>query len=179
MVLLLIAVAGGGYFFLELRRERKFTPQIQAAASRYGVDPLLIRALIWRESRFRPGACGSKGEIGLMQIRDSAARDWAQAEHLRFFTQEDCFDPGTNTMAGAFYLGKLLKRYARTDNPVPYALADYNAGRGNVIKWNAGLATTNSAAFLAQIGFPGTRSYVKSIEWRYSFFRWLARMGWA
>ena len=63
---------------------------------------------------------------------------------------------------GARYLGKLLKRYAHTDNPTVYALADYNAGRTHVLRWNKG-AATNSAAFLAQIDYPGTQHYVRSI----------------
>jgi len=67
-------------------------------------------------------------------------------------------------------LQKLLKRYEQTDNPLPYALADYNAGRGNVLKWKQGAAVTNSAAFLAQINFPGTRSYVESVMRRYEHY---------
>jgi soluble lytic murein transglycosylase len=46
---------------------------------------------------------------------------------------------------------------------VPYALADYNAGRGNVLKWMKGAATTNSEAFIEQIGFPSTRHYVRTV----------------
>jgi len=72
-----------------------------------------------------------------MQIREAAAREWAAAERLKGFASEHLLDPGTNTMAGTWYLQKLLKRYDRTDNPLPYTLADYNAGRGNVLKWSA------------------------------------------
>ena len=47
---------------------------------------------------------------------------------------------------------------------MPYALADYNAGRGNVLKWMKGNAVTNSAAFIGQIGFPSTRDYVRAVQ---------------
>jgi len=57
------------------------------------------------------------------------------------------------------------------DDPLPYALADYNAGRGNVLKWNQGAAATNSAAFARQIGFPGTRDYVRSVLRRYAHYQ--------
>jgi soluble lytic murein transglycosylase len=157
--------------------ERRFAPQIQAAATRYGVDPLLVRAVIRRESHFNPAARGTRGEIGLMQLQDAAAREWAEAEHLPSFAHEECLDPATNALAGTYYLGKLLKRYAPADDPVPYALADYNAGRGNVLKWNGGPAATNSAAFVGQIGFPGTKAYVQSVRWRYAVYRLLARLG--
>jgi soluble lytic murein transglycosylase len=106
-----------------------------------------------------------------MQIQEAAAQEWADAERIEGFDHEQCLDPGTNTLAGTWYLKKLLKRYMLTDNPVPYALADYNAGRGNVLKWNHGLAATNSAVFVDQIGFPGTKAYVKSVMGRYAHYR--------
>ena len=167
------------YVWREAERERKFVPQIRAAAERYGLDPLLLKAVVWRESRFNPEARGRKLEIGLMQLQENAAREWADAEHIPAFDHEHCVDPATNTLAGAFYLGKLVKRYGQTDNPLAYALADYNAGRGNVLKWNGGAAATNSALFIEQIGFPGTKNYVKSVLHRYALYRFLARLGWS
>jgi len=106
-----------------------------------------------------------------MQIRAAAAAEWCRAEHVAGFLPEDLTDPGTNTLAGTWYLRHLLRRYAQTDDPVPYALADYNAGRSNVLKWQHGVASTNSQAFLDQIGFPGTRNYVKSIMRREKHYR--------
>lgn len=136
---------------------------IRVAANRYGVDPALVKAVVWRESRFNPSVRGRAQELGLMQIREEAAQEWADAEHITGFEHAHCLDPQTNTLAGTWYLKKLLRRYSQTDNPVPYALADYNAGRGNVLKWNTGGAATNSALFIEQIGFPGTKAYVKSV----------------
>jgi soluble lytic murein transglycosylase len=177
-VILLLLVGGAAiYGWREERRERRFIPQIRAAAKRYGVDPLLVQAVAWRESRFNPEARGAKGEIGLMQIQEIAAQKWADSEHNLAFQHEHCFDPGTNTLAATFYLAKLLKRYPQTDNPAAFALADYNAGRGNVLKWNTGAAATNSETFIAQIGFPGTKSYVISVLRRYQLYRWLAKFG--
>jgi soluble lytic murein transglycosylase len=166
------------YFWREERLEKKFLPQISAAARRYGVDPLLVRAVVWRESRFHPEARGTRGEIGLMQIQENSAREWADAEHIQSFAHEACLDPGTNVLAGTFYLGRLLRRYGGADDAVPYALADYNAGRSNVLRWKGADAATNSAVFLEQIGFPSTRSYVKSVLRRYAFYRFLSRAGW-
>jgi len=172
----LLCLAGAAlWLWRDTWRERRFLPQLRAAAARYGVDPFLVRAVAWRESRFNPNARGTKGEIGLMQILGPAAQEWADAEHAARFKFEQCFDPATNALAATFYLGKLLKRYGQTDDPMPYALADYNAGRGNVLKWNTGVAATNSAVFIAHIGFPGTKAYVKSVLRRRAFYQWLAR----
>jgi soluble lytic murein transglycosylase len=177
-LLLLLAAGAAICLWHEVERERKFIPQIQTAAARYGIDPLLVKAVVWRESRFNPEARGRAGEIGLMQIQEVAAQEWADAEQIPAFAHEQCVDPGTNTLAGTFYLTKLLKRYSQTDNPIPYALADYNAGRGNLLKWNSGSAATNSAAFIGQIRFASTENYVKTVMRRYELYRFLARLGW-
>ncbi|MFO1487282.1 MAG: lytic transglycosylase domain-containing protein [Verrucomicrobiota bacterium] len=165
------------FLWREEQREERFAPQIRSAAARYGVDPLLVQAVVWRESKFNPNARGTSGEIGLMQIQEIAAQEWADAERHTNFVHEHCFNPATNTLAATFYLAKLLKRYSRTDNPVPYALADYNAGRGNVLKWNNGAAATNSESFIGQIGFPGTHDYVESVMRRREIYRLLHQVG--
>ncbi|PYK97909.1 MAG: hypothetical protein DME19_14495 [Verrucomicrobia bacterium] len=136
-------------------REHRFDAVILAAATHYGVEPALVKAVVWRESWFNPNARGSRQEFGLMQIREAAA----------------VLDPATNTLAGAWYLARLLRRYQKTDSPIPYALADYNAGRGNVLRWTKATAATNSAAFIEQMDFPGTRKYIRSVVSRYDHYR--------
>jgi len=108
---------------------------------------------------------------GLMQIRLPVAREWSAAEGGKAIAREQLFDPTINTRVGAWYLGKLLRRYAQADNPLLYALADYNAGRSNVLRWSQGSATTNSAALLAQITFPGVKRYVESVLERRDYYR--------
>ncbi len=152
-------------------REQSQDVPILAAARRYGVDAALIKAVVWRESRFNPSIRGRAGEIGLMQITETAAREWADAERITNFHRDHLLDPATNTLAGTWYLRKLLRRYPQTDNPLPYALADYNAGRAHVLRWNQGAAQTNSAAFLQQMTFPGTRNYIAAISRRYEKYR--------
>jgi soluble lytic murein transglycosylase len=180
LLLLSVGTAGvvaiGGYLWFANTQGQRFDPEINAAAKRYSVDPLLVKAVIWQETRFHPDRRGRAGEIGLMQLQEAAALDWAGAEHIQNFSHEHCFNAGTNVLAGTYYLGKLLKRYAHTDNPIPFALADYNAGRGHLLKWNGGAAATNSAVFIGQIGFPNTKTYVKSVMRRYALYKWLAKL---
>jgi soluble lytic murein transglycosylase len=159
------------YLWWNSRLEQSQDNPIRAAANRYKVDPALVKAVVWRESRFNPSVRGRAKELGLMQIREEAAQEWADAEHINGFEHAQCLDPQTNALAGTWYLKKLLKRYSQTDDPVPYALADYNAGRGNVLKWNTGEAATNSTVFIEQIGFPGTKAYVKSVMRRREKYR--------
>jgi soluble lytic murein transglycosylase len=174
LFLYLVLLLGGGmaaYWWWQGRLEQSQDAPIRAAATRYGLEPALVKAVVWRESRFHPARRGHAGELGLMQLQEEAAREWASAEHRDRFQHEDCLDPGTNTLAGTWYLRKLLRRYAQTDNPLPYALADYNAGRGNVLKWKQGAAATNSEVFIEGIGFPGTRRYVRSVTARYAHYQ--------
>lgn len=171
MLALLVLSGGIFYWWRQGWLERSQDVPIWAAAGRYGLEPALVKAVVWRESRFDPSVRGRVGEIGLMQLQEDAAREWADAEHIAGFLHEHCFDPRTNTLAGTWYLRKLLRRYSQTDNPAAYALADYNAGRGNVLKWCKGEAATNSAAFVEAIGFPGTRAYVQAVLKRYQGYR--------
>lgn len=180
IVVLLLLLAAGGiplWWWCEGRLERSQDVPIRAAARRYGIEPALVKAVVWRESHFHPNSRGRVGELGLMQLQEDAAREWADAEHVTGFVHEQCFDPLTNTLAGTWYLRKMLRRYTQTDNPMPYALADYNAGRGNVLKWLSGAAATNSQAFIEQIGFPGTKRYVQTVLERYAYYRPIFRDG--
>lgn len=152
-------------------RENSQDAVILAAAAHYGVDPALVKAVVWRESWFDPWARGKAGEVGLMQVSESAAREWAEAERVQLFVHNQLFDPAKNTRAGTWYLSKLLQRYAATDNPRPYALAAYNAGQANVLKWAQGPAATNSALFIGQIGFPITKDYAKAVMARFEHYR--------
>lgn len=171
IILFLAFDAAVAVWWWSQRLERSQDGVILAASQRYGVDPALIKAVVWRESRFRASVRGTAGELGLMQLRDEAALEWAGAERVPEFRQDHLLDPGTNTLAGTWYLRRLLTRYLRTDNPIPYALADFNAGRSHVLRWMQGNATTNSAAFLQQMDFPGTRHYIESIMERHARYR--------
>lgn len=144
---------------------------IVEASDRYEVDPLLVKAVIWKESDFNKQARGAAGEVGLMQILELAALDWAGAEKIQGFDFKMIEDPRTNVLTGSWYLSHLMKRYLNTDNPIPYTLADYNAGRSNVIRWWDEHSKTNSASFIEKIGYPSTRSYVLDVMTKYDQLR--------
>jgi soluble lytic murein transglycosylase len=127
--------------------------------------------VIWQESRFDQFARGKAGEIGMMQIMEETAFEWADAERLKDFKHEELWNASKNIHAGTFYLAKVMKRYTNTDNALPYALADYNAGRSHVLRWNKGAAATNSEAFLAKMDYPGTRKYALSVIKQYRHYQ--------
>jgi soluble lytic murein transglycosylase len=174
---LLLLSALGVWFVLKKKipGAPQSTPEIDAwileASDRYAVDPLLVKAVIWKESRFNIEARGAAGEVGLMQILSLAALDWASAEGLEEFDVRMLEDPRTNVLTGSWYLAHLMKRYLTTDNPIPYTLADYNAGRSNVLRWWDDYSKTNSASFIEQIGYPSTQRYVLDVMKNYDQLR--------
>jgi len=170
-VILLVLMAVLAFKGWEYWHEHRFDAAINEAAQRYQLDRALIKAVIWRESDFHPNVRGRAGELGLMQVREGAASEWASAEHIQHFDHASCLDPRTNVLAGTWYLKRVLRHYGQADDPLPFGLAEYNAGRGNVLKWLAGDNATNSAVFIGRIGFPGTRVYVQKILKRYRDYR--------
>ena len=138
---------------------------IVRAAKKYGVDPLLVKAVVWRESRFSAAKIGTSGERGLMQVGEAAARDWAAAHKIEVFVFADLFDTKTNLEAGTWYLGRALERWKDRDDPIPFALAEYNAGRSRVEKWAANVMTAQE--MLREASGTGTRQYVDDVIRRY------------
>ncbi|MEI8138426.1 MAG: lytic transglycosylase domain-containing protein [bacterium] len=142
---------------------------IDNAAARYQVPTKLVAAVIWQETRFNPLCRGKAGEIGFMQIMPSSASEWAKAEHIQNFDTESLFDPGTNVLAGTWYLGRAIKRWKSQADPLPYALAEYNAGRSNATRWDR-INAINPQEFTNVISYPTTRSYVKTVLRNYRSF---------
>lgn len=147
---------------------------IADAAQKHEVDPLLVKAMVWRESTFHPDKVGTSGERGLMQVGEAAAQDWAKAEKIETFVPTDLFDPKTNLEVGTWYIRRALERWKAKENPVPFALAEYNAGRGRVDRWVAATERGEEATaeHLTQvIDFPTTRKYIGDITARQRFYR--------
>ena len=161
------------------RRYAQFDDLIRETAETHGIDPMLVKAVVWRETRFRPDMVGRDGERGLMQVTEGAAEDWAGAEGIEGFRPTDLFDPKTNLEVGTWYLARALERWREKDNPIPFALAEYNAGRTRVNRWieDSNMGDKASAFDLREnVAFPTTRNYIETIEERYKFYKKRDRM---
>jgi soluble lytic murein transglycosylase len=165
-----------GYRLQELLafgRYREHDELITRIATKQGVDPMLVKAVVWRESRFSPGKIGAAGERGLMQVGEAAAKEWAAAHKVEVFVYADLFDAKTNLEAGTWYLARALDYWKDRDDPLPFALAEYNAGRSRVEKWAVDGA--NAAEMLDQAARGSARHYVDDVISRYQNYR---RLGW-
>lgn len=143
-------------------RVHRFDKLIAEACAAYDVDPALVSAVIRRESSFNPRAVGRAGEAGLMQVTAPAAREWMEATGAAPETMAGLFKPENNIHAGTWYLGRALMHWSHKADPLPYALAEYNAGRSNVNRWSTDDGG-DPAAFIAAITYPSTRRYVRDI----------------
>ena len=160
------------------RDYRRFDPLIVKIARGYNLDPRLVKAVVWRESRFQADMKGRNGERGLMQVSEVAARDWAIAKGYPNFRSEELLIPETNLEVGAWYLSKAVQRWNATGDAVPFALAEYNAGASRAQRWANNDPDTPMSVedFRKNIDFPSTRSYVRSVLQRYQFYRNRGRM---
>lgn len=144
------------------RRLHAYDKLIVKIAAEQKVDPKLIRAVIWRESRFKYDCRGKCGEIGLMQVTKNAVQEWAQANGISIVRKTDLFNPETNINAGTWYLKRSINYWSNKPNPLPYALAEYNAGRSNAVRWAA--SDGNDAnRFWDSITYPSTKRYVHDV----------------
>jgi hypothetical protein len=105
--------------------ETPFGDRIFETARSYGVNPRLVAAMVSAESAFDARAVSHKGARGLLQLMPATA--------ARFGVASDAlFDPEQNLAAGVRYLSWLIERY---DDDLPLVLAAYNAGEGNVDRY--------------------------------------------
>jgi soluble lytic murein transglycosylase len=126
---------------------------IRQQARDKNLDPALIAAVIYRESKFRD-VTSRAGAKGLMQILPSTAHFIARRTGGTEFEQGDLADPQINISYGSWYLRYLLDRYG--GNTVA-AVAAYNAGHGRVDRWGGAELTVED------IRFPETAQYTRDV----------------
>jgi soluble lytic murein transglycosylase len=158
---LILAAVGGGIaawvfgskpdWYERLRYPLKYEQLVLRNARTFDLDPALIAAVIYAESRFHPDALSDAGAIGLMQLLPDTGEWISATTGGEGFEARDLYNPRTNVRYGSYYLDVLLDKY---DGNTRIALAAYHAGQTNADRWlDRG----------GRIGFADTRRYVASV----------------
>jgi len=135
-------------------------------ASRFEIDPYLIAALIYVESKWNTWAVSPKGATGLMQLMPDTAA-WISEQTGGDYQVEDLLEPELNIMLGCWYLNYLRNYFLS----LTAALAAYNGGQGNVQKWLADRQWDGTFASVADIPFRETRIYMHRVAHTYSIYQ--------
>lgn len=159
LTVLLAVVAGAALYVFEtsppwyerIRYPLRYAEYVRVHAKENRLDPALLAAVIYQESKFSTDAESSSGAIGLMQLTPATARGIAIRTGGSQFHTSDLYNAEINIRYGSWYLANLFHKYRRES----LVLAAYNAGQGNVDRWRA-----NGQP----IQFPETVAYVSRVE---------------
>jgi soluble lytic murein transglycosylase len=158
---LVVAVAAAGAaawivhdeprWYERIRYPLRYEAIVRGHARNYHLEPELLAAVIYQESKFDADARSSSGAVGLMQLLPDTAKGIAARTGGSRFVVDDLLEPELNVRYGAWYLRHLLDKYGNE----AMALAAYNAGQTNVDRWRA----EGSG-----IRFAETRHYVARVQ---------------
>ena len=138
-------------WYERLRYPLRYEHIVVGHAENYELEPQLVAAVIYQESKFKADAVSASGAVGLMQLLPETGQGIADRTGGENWTPEDLRNPELNIRYGSWYLRHLLDKYG--DERL--ALAAYNAGQANVDRWRAqGLG----------IQFAETRHYVDRVQ---------------
>jgi soluble lytic murein transglycosylase len=161
-IVLSVLLVGAGAFFVvdetsppwyeRIRYPLHYEQILRGHARNYGIDPALLAAVIYQESKFDAEAKSSSGAVGLMQLTPETAKGIAVRTGGSAFRVSDLRNPEINVRYGCWYLRHLYRKYGEWR----LVLAAYNAGQGNVDRWlHDGQG---------RIAFAETREYVERVE---------------
>jgi len=167
-----------------------FWEAISTNAEKNELDPFLMLALMYEESRYSPTAFSSAGAHGLTQIMPPTGRDIARRLKIQPFSNEMLFQPETNIRMGTWYLGDAVKRLSRdmgkileknapgkefdlNDIVKILALGAYNGGESRVRRWVNEYGIEDMDEFVEKIPIDQTRRYIKKVCHTYEMYKFL------
>ena len=144
----------------------------EAAARNFGVDELLLYAMIRQESLFNPQAGSIAGALGLTQVIPTTGADIAGWLDDGGFHTALLFRPERSIRYGAAYLGSQLANFSGSAS---IALAAYNGGPGNAARWSQGAAALDPDLFYEGVDFGETRAYLRLVLENYAWYQYIYR----
>jgi len=143
-----------------------YEDQIRNAATRQGLDPMLVAGLIRQESAFQPRSVSRARAIGLMQVLPVTGK--ALARQLKIpFSKSRLYEPEYNLRLGTKYLANLVAMFGSAEP----ALAAYDAGEMRIAGWQAERKYDEMAEFVESIPITETREYVQIVTRNAAIYR--------
>lgn len=156
-----LAAGGGPSWYARTVYPLAYVGAIRAGAARYDLDPALVAAVVYAESKFDAHAHSSRGAVGLMQVLPETADQIAAESGGTTFTTADLEDPTVNVRYGSYYLREALDAFG---GDKVAAIASYNAGMGVVGEWvRRAHADGRDHLRSRDIPYPETRAYVENV----------------
>jgi soluble lytic murein transglycosylase len=169
-IILILIILCAAIFIVKKEYPNKYLSEINKYSKQYGVDPILVKAVIKAESNYKPEVKSSKNAYGLMQITTETA-EWAGKEmKIESFTPDKLYEPDFNIKMGCWYLDYLNGQF---NGDVELVLAAYNGGPGNVQKWLNDIEHSKDGKSLHYIPFKETDRYVKKVKVNYNIYKLL------
>lgn len=165
MVVLLIVSSN---WFWRLLYPIYYEEDIRQSAAVYGIDPLMVAAVIRVESKFKEENVSHVGAIGLMQLMPDTATWVAKESGIPYSGIEDLSNPQTNIKLGTWYLSYLSKQF--NGNWVT-AVAAYNAGPNRVNRWLTAKSWDGTLDTAETIPVGETRHYVQRVFYSYDKYK--------
>ncbi|RCW57412.1 soluble lytic murein transglycosylase [Halanaerobium sp. ST460_2HS_T2] len=158
-IILLITI-NSNFDFWTIRRNLepvKYKKQIDKYSKEFSLEPELLAAIIYVESRFNKYSISPKGAVGLMQLMPATANWVAKELGYKNFSLKDLDNPDLNIKFGSWYFSYLYQKF---DQNLIKTIAAYNAGERNVQKWiNNGW----NADLKEELPFAETDSFVRRV----------------
>jgi soluble lytic murein transglycosylase len=155
-------------YFLRMYYPIRYVDAIMKYSKQNGLDPYLMMGLIHQESFYNPLVRSPVGATGLMQLMPPTAKEIARRIH----SSSNVEDPEVNIRLGTYHFRQLVNLFG---GAVPLAVASYNAGQGNVIRWRRAAPHRPMDEFLESIPFSETRNYVKRVTMLSASYRRITR----
>lgn len=155
-------------YFLRMYYPMKYVDAILKYARQNRLDPYLVMGLIHQESYFNPRARSPVGATGLMQLMPPTSKELARI--LR--SSANAEDPEVNIRLGTYHFRRLVDLFGGV---VQLAIASYNAGQGNILRWRRAAPRKPLDEFVESIPFPETRNYVKRVTMLAASYRRMGR----
>jgi soluble lytic murein transglycosylase len=141
---------------------------VRREAEEWGIDPLLMAAIIRQESAFKADIVSPAGAIGLMQVMPPTGQQLARRHGPDPFSDTSLTRPEVNLHLGAAFFVDMSRRY---DHDLPLVLSAYNAGPTRATAWRRFPEVGDPLRFTERIPFDETRGYVKSVRRNLGLYR--------